>query len=98
MRVSNFSSNVKKYFPKSQIIPLKIKVKIQVVALMNILHSVIFPEAPTVHTVTFGVAHIETGGLHVCRKNIPPFILVTQGGLSASWTRLTCWGMDTVHN
>lgn len=62
---------------------------------MDILH-VPFPKTPTVHTVTFGVAHIETGSLHVCRKNIPPFVLVTQGGLCACRTRLTCWGMDTV--
>lgn len=55
-------------------------------------------KTPTIHTVTFGVAHIETGSLHVCRKNIPPFILVTQGGLSACWTLLTCCGESTMKN
>lgn len=55
-------------------------------------------KTPTIHTVTFGVAHIETGGLHVCRKNIPPFILVTQGGLSACRTLLTCCGESTMKN
>lgn len=50
---------------------------------------------PTIHLVTFGIAHIETGSLHVCRKDIPPFILITQGGLSACWTLLTCCGKST---
>lgn len=54
-----------------------------------------YKPAPTIHTVTFGVAHIKTGRLHVCRKNIPPLVLVTQCGLCACWTPLTSWGMDT---
>ncbi len=55
-------------------------------------------KTPTIHTVTFGVAHIETGGLHVRRTNIPPFILVTQAGLSACRTLLTGWRMNTMKN
>lgn len=31
----------------------------------------------TVHVVTFGVAHVETGGLHVGGQHVPPFVLVT---------------------
>lgn len=44
---------------------------------------------PTIHTVAFGVAHIEAGGLHVWGKDIPPFILITQYGLGPSRTLLT---------
>lgn len=37
----------------------------------------------TVHVVTFGVPHVETGSLHVGRQDVPPFVLVNQDGLCA---------------
>lgn len=43
----------------------------------------------TVHVVTFGVPHVETRGLHVGWKHVPPFVLVAQHGFS------TCGALDT---
>lgn len=45
----------------------------------------------TVHIVTFRVAHIETGSLHIRRQHIPPFILVTQHWLCTCRTRSAFW-------
>ena len=42
--------------------------------------------SPTIHAVTLGVAHVETGSLDVGRKYIPPLVLITEDGLRSGWT------------
>lgn len=38
-------------------------------------NSIFFSIVFTIHAVTLGVAHVEAGRLHVCGKNVPPFVL-----------------------
>lgn len=49
----------------------------------------------TVLVVTFGIAHVETGSLHVGRQHVPPFILVTQHRLGTCRALCTRWHTHT---